>query len=94
LRKPRAESWELQLFTEASDSPLGELPETVFSYPLHSENMYNYLKSVENNEEDEDIYSDQDNMMRKHLDPLVREAGLRKLVRTSSGSRGIIPLPE
>ena len=94
LKKPRPEGWELQLFTEVYDSPLGQLPETVFSYPLHSENMYKFLKSVEKDEEDEEIYSDQDNMMRKHLDPLVKQAGLRKLVRTSKGLRGIICLPD
>jgi hypothetical protein len=53
--------------------------------------MYKYLRSLEEGLEDEDIYNDQDNMMRNHLDPLVRKAGLRKLVRTSSGSREIIP---
>ena len=56
--------------------------------------MYNYLKSVEKDEEDEEIYSDQDNMMRKHLDPLVKQAGLRKLVRTKGGLREISSLPE
>ena len=91
LRKLTADKWEIQLFTEILDSPLGKLPETVFSFPLVSENMYKYLRSLEEGLEDEDIYSDQDNMMRNHLDPLVRKAGLRKLVRTSSGSREIIP---
>ena len=91
LRRPIEDTWEIQLFTEILDSPLGKLPETVFSFPLVSEKMYNYLRSLEEGLEDEDIYSDQDNMMRNHLDPLVRKAGLRKLVRTSSGSREIIP---
>jgi 8-oxo-dGTP pyrophosphatase MutT (NUDIX family) len=91
LRRPIEDTWEIQLFTEILDSPLGKLPETVFSFPLVSENMYKYLRSLEEGLEDEDIYNDQDNMMRKHLDPLVRQAGLRKLVRTSSGSREIIP---
>ena len=72
---------------------MGKLPKIVFTYPLHAENMYLYLKSVENGEEDEEIYSDQNNMMRNHLDPLCKQAGLRKLVRTSSGSREIICLP-
>ena len=94
LKKPTADTWEIKLFTEIIDSPLGKLPETVFSYPLNSENMYKYLKSLEQGEEDEDIYVDQDNMMRKHLDPLVRKAGLRKLVRTTSGLREIIPFPK
>ena len=94
LRKPRPEGWELQLFPQICDTPLGQLPKIVFSYPLHSESMYNYLKSVEKDEEDEEIYSDQDNMMRNHLDPLVKQAGLRKLVRTSGGLREIICLPE
>ena len=48
---------------------------------LVSEKMYNYLRSLEEGLEDEDIYSDQDNMMRNHLDPLVRQAGLRKFTR-------------
>ena len=91
LRRPIEDTWEIQLFTEILDSPLGKLPETVFSFPLVSENMYKYLRSLEEGLEDEEIYSDQDNMMRNHLDPLVRKAGLRKLVRTSSGSREIIP---
>ncbi len=91
LRRPIEDTWEIQLFTEILDSPLGKLPETVFSFPLISENMYKYLRSLEEGLEDEDIYNDQDNMMRNHLDPLVRKAGLRKLVRTSSGSREIIP---
>mgnify|MGYP001976329229 FL=1 len=91
LRRPIEDTWEIQLFTEILDSPLGKLPETVFSFPLVSEKMYKYLRSLEEGLEDEDIYSDQDNMMRNHLDPLVRKAGLRKLVRTSSGSREIIP---
>jgi hypothetical protein len=94
LRKPIPEVWELQLITQVRDTPLGQLPEKVFSYQLHSENMYNYLKSVEKNEEDEEIYSDQDNMMRKHLDPLVKQAGLRKLVRTTDGLREILCVPE
>ncbi|SVE47215.1 uncharacterized protein METZ01_LOCUS500069, partial [marine metagenome] len=58
------------------------------------EAMFLYLKSVEKDEEDEDIYDDPANMMRKHLDPLVRQTGLRKLVRTSKGIRGIVCLPE
>ena len=93
LRKPRPDGWELQLFTEVRNSKLGQLPKIVFSYPLHAENMYLYLKSVENGEEDEEIYSDQNNMMRNHLDPLCKQAGLRKLVRTSGGLREIICLP-
>ena len=94
LRKPRPEGWELQLFTEARESPLGQLPKTVLSIPIHAEAMFLYLKSVEKDEEDEDIYDDPANMMRKHLDPLVRKTGLRKLVRTSKGIRGIVCLPE
>lgn len=94
LRKTRPEGWELQLIPQVCDTPLGQLPKIVFSYPLHSESMYNYLKSVEKDEEDEDFYSDQDNKMRKYLDPLVKMAGLRKLVRTSSGLRGIFCLTE
>ena len=93
LIKPRPDRWDLQLFTEVRDSKMGKLPKIVFTYPLHAENMYLYLKSVENGEEDEEIYSDQNNMMRNHLDPLCKQAGLRKLVRTSSGSREIICSP-
>ena len=93
LKNPRPGGWEIKLFTKVRDSLLGKLPKVGFSYPLHAENMYNYLKSVEKYEEDEEIYNDQDNMMRKHLDPLVRQAGLRKLVRTSKGLRNFICLP-
>ena len=93
LKNPRAGGWEIKLFTKVRDSMLGKLPKVGFSYPLHAENMYKYLKSVEKFEEDDDIYNDQDNMMRKHLDPLVRQAGLRKLVRTSRGLRNFICLP-
>ena len=93
LKNPRAGGWEIKLFTKVRDSLLGKLPKVGFSYPLHAENMYKYLKSVEKYEEDEGIYTDQDNMMRKHLDPLVRLAGLRKLVRTSKGLRNFVCLP-
>ena len=94
LKNIRPGGWEIKLFTSPRDSLLGELPNEVFSYPLHAEKMYKYLKSVEKEKEDEWIYKDQDNMMRKHLDPLVKKAGLRKFVRTSGGLREIICLPE
>ncbi len=94
LKKPTSDTWEIKLFPEIIDSPLGKSPESVFSFKLHSEKMYKYLRSLEQGEEDEEVYSDQDNMMRKNLDPLVRKAGLRKLVRTTSGSREIIPFPK
>ena len=92
--KPRPDAWELKLHVSERETPLGTLPEHTFSYPLHAENMFHYLRSVEANEEDEEIYQDQANMMRNHLDPLTQKAGLRKLVRMTSGLREIVCLPE
>ena len=93
LKVPEPEQWELILYVEQLNTPLGNIPESVFKCQLGTENRYKYLKSVENYEPSLDIFSEPKRELRKTIDPLTQPYGLRKLVREVSGEMQIVCIP-
>ena len=93
LKVPEPKQWELILYVEQLNTPLGNIPESVFKCQLGTENRYKYLKSVENFEPSLDIFSEPKRELRKTIDPLTQPYGLRKLVREVQGELQMVCIP-
>ena len=93
LLMPEPDRWELNLHVAATDSPLGNIPESRFVCQLGSEKRYQYLKSVEEGHPSLDIFSEPKRELRKVIDPLTQPWGLRKLVREVKGKLQMVSNP-
>ena len=52
---PEEERWELKLFVDQLDTPIGNIPSTEFTCAIESEKRYQYLKAVAEGKPIEDI---------------------------------------